>query len=80
MSEVNLISWLIPFDARQIQEIRLCRLYKDQFAHGTSGHNEKLIIATMAEMLEQVCIDVEASKETQDLGLKIRGLVESWRS
>lgn len=45
--------WLSHFDDRQKREIEFCRLYAKDFAHGTSGHNEKLIIAKMAELLDK---------------------------
>lgn len=45
--------WLSNFDERQRKEIALCRLYAKDFAHGTVGHNEKMIIAKLAELLDK---------------------------
>ena len=46
-------TWLDEFDERQQKEIRFSRLYAQDFAHGTEGHNAKLIIAKMASLLDQ---------------------------
>lgn len=43
--------WLKHFDERQQKEIDFARLYASDFRHGTDGHNAKLIIAQMAEIL-----------------------------
>lgn len=72
-------SWSMPFDDGQMNEITFCRLYLDQFDRETSGHNEKIIIATMAKMLDQVCIRVQDSQSVHDCGLKIKELLESWQ-
>jgi hypothetical protein len=48
------MNWLNNFDERQQKEIKLCRLYAEKFAHGTDGHNSKMIIAKMTEMLEKI--------------------------
>lgn len=44
--------WTKEFDERQLQEIAFCRLYSADFAHGTDGHNAKLIIAKLAALLD----------------------------
>lgn len=44
-------TWLSVFDDRQQAEIGLAVLYAEQFAHGTDGHNVKLIIAKMVTLL-----------------------------
>lgn len=46
------IEWEKQFDERQLKEIKFCRLYAKEFAHGTDGHNAKMIIAKMAELLD----------------------------
>ena len=48
------MNWLSNFDERQQKEIVFSRMYASQFNHGTDGHNAKLIIAKMAEMLEKI--------------------------
>jgi hypothetical protein len=46
-------TWQDLFDERQRKEIEFSRLYAGQFAHGTDGHNSKLIIAKLAGLLDQ---------------------------
>jgi hypothetical protein len=48
---INKTAWLDKFDERQRAEIAFAVLYAQQFGHGTDGHNAKLIIAKMADML-----------------------------
>ena len=45
-------SWWINFDERQLKEIAFARVYVQQFNHGTDGHNAKLIIAKLADLLD----------------------------
>jgi hypothetical protein len=45
-------AWESHFDERQRKEIAFCLIYKDDFAHGTDGHNIRLIVAKMAELLD----------------------------
>lgn len=44
--------WKKAFDERQLKEIEFCRLYTKNFNHGTVGHNEKIIIAKLADLLD----------------------------
>jgi hypothetical protein len=44
--------WKDKFDERQQKEINLAILYARDFSHGTTGHNALLIIAKMAQMLD----------------------------
>lgn len=44
--------WETHFDERQRKEIAFCLIYADDFAHGTDGHNIKLIVAKMAKLLD----------------------------
>jgi hypothetical protein len=46
--------WVKHFSDRQVKEIELSVLYKDKFNHGTDGHNAKIIIAQMVEMLRDI--------------------------
>lgn len=48
------MKWLEQFDERQRKEIEFALLYANQFAHGTDGHNAKIIIARMAAMLDKI--------------------------
>ena len=43
--------WIERFSEREQQEIHFSQIYAKQFAHGTDGHNAKLIIAKMAGIL-----------------------------
>lgn len=45
-------AWLSSFDERQQNQIRFARLYAREFHHGADGHNNMLIIAKMAELLD----------------------------
>lgn len=47
----NRPDWYDHFDERQTKEIDFAILYEREFKHGTDGHNSKLIIARMAELL-----------------------------
>lgn len=46
--------WRENFTDRQLKEIDLCLIYEKDFSHGTVGHNEKLIIAKMARILNRL--------------------------
>lgn len=48
------MKWMERFDERQRKEIEFSKLYAERFRHGTDGHNAKLIIAEMAEMLDKI--------------------------
>ena len=45
-------AWETHFDERQRKEISFCMVYADNFAHGTDGHNIRLIVAKMARLLD----------------------------
>lgn len=49
-----IIGWMKQFDDRQKKEILFSRVYASEYNHGTDGHNAKLIIATMAQMLDEI--------------------------
>ncbi len=46
--------WMKNFTDRDIKEIDFSIIYADNFNHGTNGHNEKIIIAKMANMLNGI--------------------------
>jgi hypothetical protein len=46
--------WKMEFDERQRSEIEFCRIYARDFRHGTDGHNAKMIIARMAQLLDEL--------------------------
>jgi hypothetical protein len=45
--------WWLNFDERQLKEIAFSRVYAQQFNHGTDGHNAKLIISKLADLLDK---------------------------
>lgn len=45
--------WRGQLDQRQNREVDFCRLYLRDFAHGTDGHNAKIIIAKLAQLLDE---------------------------
>lgn len=45
--------WNDLFDERQKKEIAFSRIYANDFNHGTDGHNAKVIIAKMADLLDE---------------------------
>jgi len=62
LSELTMPYWLTQFDERQQKEIALDRIYAAQFAHGTEGHNARLVIAKMAQLLDET-FSVVSSKD-----------------
>lgn len=48
------MQWLKLFDERQQKEIEFSELYSKEFAHGTEGHNAKLVIAKMSNLLNLI--------------------------
>lgn len=55
--------WFDEFDERQQQQIRFSRLYAREFHHGANGHNDMMIIAKMAELLDELERQVKDLKE-----------------
>jgi hypothetical protein len=56
------INWKAFFDERQLKEIYFDRLYATDFAHGTDGHNARLIIARMAALLDEITANVKVGE------------------
>lgn len=44
--------WDDLIDERQTNEVLLARVYAADFAHGTTGHNQLMLIAKMSECLD----------------------------
>ena len=58
----ELSPWMrLYFDEHQIKEINFDRIYAEAFHHGTDGHNMRMIIAKMAELLD---LHYQTSKST----------------
>lgn len=49
--------WFDEFDERQQKEIELALVYAEHFHHGTDGHNAKMIIAKLVELLERATLE-----------------------
>jgi len=47
------MKWHKLFDERQLKEIAFSRHYAKNYAHGTDGHNAKIIIAKLADLLDE---------------------------
>lgn len=47
------LNWHKHFDERQLKEIAFSRYYARHYAHGTDGHNAKLIIAKFADLMDE---------------------------
>lgn len=48
------VMWPTILDDRQRKELALARLYAKDFAHGTTGHNQLMLINKLGEMLDRV--------------------------
>lgn len=48
------MKWHNLFDERQQKEIKFSYIYAEQFGHGTDGHNAKMIIAKMSDLLDKL--------------------------
>jgi hypothetical protein len=53
------LDWLILMDERQQKEIAFDRTYASDYSHGTDGHNARIIIARMAEILNAISANVK---------------------
>jgi hypothetical protein len=54
--------WMLELDERQCMEIGFARYYADDFHHGTDGHHRLMLIAKLADMLD----DMEREKKNED--------------
>lgn len=57
------IDWKLFFDERQRKEVEFDGIYADSFAHGTDGHNARLIIAKMANLLDLIQTNITFHKD-----------------
>lgn len=55
--------WFEKFDERQQQQIRFSRLYAREFHHGANGHNDMMIIAKMAELMDEMERQIKGLEE-----------------
>ncbi len=42
------------FNGRELLEIKFDRLYADEYAHGTEGHQMRLLIAKLSRVIEKL--------------------------
>lgn len=47
------MDWTQELDERQRKELSLARLYSKEYARGTTGHNQLMLIAKLAELLDK---------------------------
>ena len=45
-------SWDDLTDDRQQKEVQFARVYASEYAHGTNGHNQYILIAKLSELLD----------------------------
>ncbi len=45
-------SWRDNFDDRQLREIEFCRIYRNDFGHGTDGHILRILVAELSMLLD----------------------------
>lgn len=56
--------WMNLFDDRQRKQINWSIAYdQDEFRHGDNGHNDKLIIAKMARIIDEMATKIVAGAE-----------------
>ena len=53
-NKIIAIKWTGKFTDREIKEIDFARIYTDNFNHGTDGHNSKMVISKMANLLNAI--------------------------
>lgn len=46
-------NWKDDLTERELKEIVFCRLYAERFNHGTDGHNIRLIVAKLSDLLDE---------------------------
>ena len=56
-------TWESQFTDRERKEIEFCRVYADEFNHGTDGHLVRGIVAKMAKMLDAIEQDVPTAED-----------------
>jgi hypothetical protein len=61
MRALEKADWPRQLDDRQRKELQLARYYAQNLSHGTDGHHRLLLIAKLAEMLDD-CYNVHGEK------------------
>jgi hypothetical protein len=72
--------WRSDFDPREQKEIQLAELYAREFHHGTTGHNDLMIIANMSKMLDTVASTVEDPVQLAEQAYNAYGAVTDFKN
>ncbi len=62
--------WQDVLDERERAEVTFSRLYARYFHHGTVGHNQHMLIAKLAAMIDGLTNDAKTTTDTNDNGNK----------
>lgn len=47
-------SWKVNLGERELKEIEFARVYASKFGHGTDGHNRLILLAKLADLLDEL--------------------------
>ncbi len=53
------VSWKDAFDERQRKELQLASYYRQNLAHGTTGHNQLMLIDELADFIDTILTSFE---------------------
>lgn len=53
-------NWWDALSEREQKEIKLATYYSDNLAHGTTGHNQLMLIAKLAAKINEMTIEKDA--------------------
>jgi hypothetical protein len=56
------VSILDLFTEREWMEIEFCRVYAEEYDHGTDGHLIRKLVAKLADLLEEYCPDEDVEE------------------
>lgn len=59
----KVMSMLDLFSEREWMEIEFCRVYAEEYDHGTDGHLIRKLVAKLADLLEEYYPDEDAEDE-----------------
>lgn len=48
------ITWEELLDDRQVLELQLAQVYERDYHHGTTGHNQLMLIAKLSQILDAI--------------------------
>jgi len=61
---MNMTNWQSHFTERELKEIEYCQVYQRDFRHGTDGHNIRLIVAKLVNILDEGVVPSGEQPET----------------